>query len=60
MFSKKDAYEVTGKINKTHALYGKWNEFLQLTRDDQVIELWRFPSPVKNWPRIYYFRPFTL
>ena len=43
MFSKKDAYEVTGKINKVHALYGKWNEFMQLTRDDQVIELWRAP-----------------
>jgi len=45
MFSKKDAYEVSGKIFGIHEIFGRWNEFLQVTiqGSDRPIELWRFP-----------------
>lgn len=49
MFSKKDAYEVSGKINGIHVLQGKWNEYLSLVKDGKEILLWKFPDQIKDW-----------
>jgi len=48
-FSKKDAYEVKGKINDEHLVEGKWNEYVKVTIDGREEELWRVAPKIENY-----------
>lgn len=61
IFSWKDAYEVKGKINDEHLVFGKWNKGVSIKkRGEEEVELFWTPEHADNWEQVYMFSPFTL
>lgn len=61
MWNKKDAYEISGKINGQSKIYGHWNEslFFQKSSNDEPIELWKRDEVPDDFEDQYQFTHFT-